>query len=140
MPREILLCVAHTSCIDLFNLTYAFTFNPLQAIAINPVRTKMKAMSQFSQTSNMILINATLLLIHFLLCLNLCLCFMSTCMYCLNCFFIDNVVRAAFLRNMCACHEYFTINLLTYLLVGSKDRVERDQRSDGHDRLLYVTG
>jgi len=31
-------------------------------------------------------------------------------------FFIDNVVRMLFYVNMCACHVYFTITLLTYLL------------------------
>jgi len=38
------------------------------------------------QTSNMISINATLLLVHFLLCLNfMCFYFKSTCMYCMKC-------------------------------------------------------
>ena len=31
-------------------------------------------------------------------------------------FFIDNVVRMLFYVNICACHVYFTITLLTYLL------------------------
>jgi len=30
-------------------------------------------------------------------------------------FFVDNVVRLLFYVNKCACHVYFTINLLTYL-------------------------
>jgi len=46
----------------------------------------------------------------------LCLCFM--CMYCMNCFFIDDVVRLLFYVNVCTCHVYFTINLLTYLLLS----------------------
>jgi len=41
------------------------------------------------------------------------------CMYCINCFFIDNVVRLLFYVNVCACHVYFTINVLTYLLYNS---------------------
>ena len=40
---------------------------------------------------------------------------MCTCMYCINRFFIDNIVRLLFYVNMCACHVYFTTNLLTYL-------------------------
>ena len=47
----------------------------------------------------------------------LCLCFICTCMYCMNCFFVDNVARLLSYVNMCACHVYFTINLLTYLLI-----------------------
>jgi len=39
-----------------------------------------------------------------------------TCMYCINCFFIDSVVRLLFYVNMCTCHVYFTISSLTYLL------------------------
>jgi len=42
---------------------------------------------------------------------------MAACMYCINCFFIDNVLRLLSYVNVCACHVYFTINLLTYLLV-----------------------
>ena len=41
--------------------------------------------------------------------------YVYACMYCMNCCFIDNVVRLLFYVNMCACHVHFTINLLTYL-------------------------
>ena len=66
------------------------------------------------QTSNMISINATLLLVHFLLCLNcvvfvLCLRVLSTV------FFIDNVARAAFLCKHVRLSRVF-YNKLTYLL------------------------
>jgi len=44
-------------------------------------------------TLGMILIKATLLLIHFLLYLN----FMCMCMYCMNCFYIYNVVCLLFM-------------------------------------------
>jgi len=36
------------------------------------------------------------------------------CMYCMNCFFIDNVVRLLFNVNMCTCHVYVTIKLTYY--------------------------
>ena len=38
---------------------------------------------------------------------------MFMCMYCMNCFFIKNVTHLPFYVNTCACHVYFTINLLT---------------------------
>jgi len=44
---------------------------------------------------------------------------MCTCMYCMNCFFISNVVRLLSYVNMCACHVYFTIYLFTYLHTAS---------------------
>jgi len=68
------------------------------------------------QTSNMISINATLSTFAFLLCLNFMYLFYVYVhvLYELF-FFIDNVVRLLFYVNMCACHVYFTINLLTYL-------------------------
>jgi len=47
--------------------------------------------------------------------MNSSVCMYCTCMYCMNCFFIDNVVHLLFYVNMCACRVYFTINLLTYL-------------------------
>jgi len=66
-----------------------------------------------------LLVNATLLLVHFsimskfyvlVLCVRVCV---QLC--CMNWFFVDNVVQLLFYVNMCACHAYFTINLL-YLL------------------------
>jgi len=36
-------------------------------------------------------------------------------MYCMNCFFVDNVVRAAFLCEHVRLSRFFTINLLTFL-------------------------
>jgi len=60
----------------------------------------------------MILINATLLVVHLNIMSKffLSLFYVYVCVLCELFFFIDNVV------NMCACHVYFTINLLTYLL------------------------
>ena len=68
------------------------------------------------QISNMILINATLSLVHFLLCLN----FMSlfyVYAYLLYELLFSSILLCALLSyvKMCACHVYFTINLLTYL-------------------------
>ena len=63
----------------------------------------------------MILINATLLLDHFLLCLNF-MCLFYVYMYVLyELFFSSIMLCPAFCVNMCACHVYFTINLLTNL-------------------------
>ena len=41
---------------------------------------------------------------------------LSLCLYfCVRIvFFVDNVVHLVSYVNMCACHVYFTINLLTY--------------------------
>jgi len=39
------------------------------------------------QTSNMIVINVTLLLVHCFTMSKFYVCFMSTCVYCMNCFF-----------------------------------------------------
>jgi len=54
------------------------------------------------QTSNTILINATLLLLHFFVIAKFYVfVFMCTCMYSMNCFFVDNVLLSCV--NMCAC-------------------------------------
>ena len=45
---------------------------------------------------------------------------MSTRMYCMNCFFIDNIMCLLSYVNMCACHVYFTINLLNLLYLTSQ--------------------
>ena len=61
-----------------------------------------------------------------------------TCMYCINCFFIDSVVRLLFYVNMCTCHVYFTINSLTYLLTYllTRDLVVRLRRLVGAYRFI----
>ena len=68
------------------------------------------------QTSNMILINATSLLVHFCIMSKFCVLF-YVYVYVLYelFFFIDNVVRLLFYVNRYVCHVFFTINLLTYL-------------------------
>ena len=70
------------------------------------------------QTLNMILINATLLLVHFLLCLNFMSLFYVQYVYVLYELFISSIVLCALLSyvNTCTCHVYFTINLLTCCL------------------------
>ena len=67
------------------------------------------------QTSNMIVINVTLLLVHFFTMSKFYVCFMSTCVYCMNCFFVDNVVRDAFLFKHIRLSRVF-YNKLTCLL------------------------
>ena len=63
----------------------------------------------------MILINAILLLVHFLLCLYFISFYVHV--YALyELFFIGNVVSLPSYVNMCACHVYFTITLGFYLL------------------------
>jgi len=85
------------------------------------------------QTSNTISINATLFLVYFFIMSKYCLCFICTCMYCMNCFFVDNVVLRLPSVNTCACHVYFTINLLTYLLgwLGSRVVSVLDSGAEG---------
>ena len=67
------------------------------------------------RTSNMIVINVTLLLVHFFTMSKFYVCFMSTCVYCMNCFF-SSIMLCAMLSylNTYACHVYSTINLLAY--------------------------
>ena len=68
------------------------------------------------QTSNMILINATSLLVHFCIMSKFCVLF-YVYVYVLYelFFFIDNVVRLLFYVNRYVCHVFF-YNKLTYLL------------------------
>ena len=68
------------------------------------------------QTSNMILTNATTLLVHFFIMSKFYVIVFCVSVYLLSeLFFIHNVGRLFFCVNMCACNAYFTITLLTYL-------------------------
>jgi len=64
---------------------------------------------------------------------------MSTCMYCANCFFVDNVVRTAFLCKHVRLSRVF-YNKLTYLLTKAHEltgsRRKKEERRGFIEPLL----
>jgi len=80
--------------------------------------------------TNVILINATLLLVHFFIMSKI-----YVYIYVLYALFFSSIILCALLSyvNTCACHAYFTINLLTYLFSISDNMI-----SIGKDKGFFT--